>query len=328
MLRPLVLPLPQSNSVFLRMLPVPFLRWLSLLTLPSPLGLQAERSAKEEIGDFVAERSGLSKRQTPEWQRSDTTREASSAAMSDKRERTSCSGTEETSNGCADQCQAAGDYLARLRLCECDLSPGGVFYDALNCLVNLATARCSQASPAVARHGLWLLLQLRYASDALAKRFEDRQHSSLCQKRDRAEATAGILTGVAAMAGSILAAICTHTANLSVMYRAELQLKAALLGGKVLPDAERRLRHSASEPAMHRGSARRAGQFSSAEYFPIAAPGMSDAKKRYIDWMYQVITSDPAKANGFTWKRMLRSIPRGARELIHELHVPTSLTQS
>lgn len=88
MLRHLVLPLPPSNFVFLRILPVPFLRWLSLLTLPSPLGLQAERSAKEEIGDFVAERSGLSKRQTPEWQHADTTREASAAAMSDKRERT------------------------------------------------------------------------------------------------------------------------------------------------------------------------------------------------------------------------------------------------
>lgn len=79
------------------------------------------------------------------------------------------------------------------------------------------------------------------------------------------------------------------------MYRAELQLKAALLGGKVLPDRERRLRHSASEPAMHRGSARRAGQFSSAEYFPIAALGMSDAKKRYIDWMYQVASGSSAQ---------------------------------
>lgn len=73
--------------------------------------------------------------------------------------------------------------------------------------------RTDPSQPAVARHGLWLLLQLRYASDALAKRFEDRQHSSLCQKRDRAEATAGILTGVAAMAGSILAAICTVRAT-------------------------------------------------------------------------------------------------------------------
>ena len=86
--------------------------------------------------------------------------------------------------------------------------------DALVAMLNLSIARCAQ--PALARFGLWPLLQLRVSAHNLAQLTSDAE----------LERAAGVV-------GHVLSTISTHKSNLSIMYRAELQLKAALLGGQV-----------------------------------------------------------------------------------------------
>ncbi|KAL1525016.1 hypothetical protein AB1Y20_019891 [Prymnesium parvum] len=216
--------------------------------------------------------------------------------------------------------------VEQLGFVERDFEPGSLFYDALNSLVNLSAARCTQ--PAIARHGLWRLLQLRYASDGLAERVRKPprpvtpSEDDAREREELSQVPINRLSDIAGMVGSILAAICTHTANLSVMYRAELQLKAAILGGKVHFDADRRLGSSASEPLlqrMHRDSfVTRDGVSSSLD--PPATP--SSTKLRYMHWLHQVTEEERSKHRSDADRPWLVQLHKAQLEKQNRLKTP------
>ena len=157
-----------------------------------------------------------------------------------------------------------------------DFQPFSLFYDALNAVLNLSCASVGQ--PPLARHGLWALLQLRFSADALCNGDDQLRHVSV-------------------MAGLVLMSIAHHSSNLTVMYRAELQLKAALLGGKVHSGREAgmgprslsapSLRSSHTLPPLHASGSPRGKHVDIGE--SDSGDGGSGTRHRYIKWLQQVI---------------------------------------
>jgi len=150
------------------------------------------------------------------------------------------------------------------------LKPRSVFFDALNAVLNLSCTRDGQ--PALARHGLWRLLQLRFSVDTLTTGRPD------CHFQK-----------IGATVGTILTNVSTHTANLSVMYRAELRVKAALLEGDV-SSSRRELKLSASAPEFRARHARFHGEESASGVREPSLP----AKVRYVSWLSEMKASEPS----------------------------------
>ncbi|KAL3928214.1 MAG: hypothetical protein SGPRY_002486 [Prymnesium sp.] len=142
--------------------------------------------------------------------------------------------------------------VEEVRQLEAKVAPATQFYAAMNALLN----------PALAKHGLWRLLQLRFAADNL----------SSC----RQECHFG---KISRMAGTVLSNISTHTANLSLMYRAELRVKAALIEG------------SAEKPRNHLASSSSAPQLGCRSMRREKLP----AKERYVSWLSSMMEPEVSK---------------------------------